>query len=59
MKQTKMPIILEPPSVIRLYVQLAVETLFLGIFALLAILLVSLLHDRFMNFYQKWILYLE
>ena len=58
-KSASLPIIIEPPSVIDLYIQLAVITLTITIFAVIAGLIATLLRDYVQDAYRRWINYLE
>ena len=54
-----MPILVESPSVISLYFRLAVLTVLVGVLAMIAGVVGSLLKDYFVNLRRKWLNYLE
>ncbi len=54
-----LPILVESPSVVSHYFRLAVLSLLIGVFALIAGVVGSLLKDYFVNLYRKWLNYLE
>jgi hypothetical protein len=54
-----MPILVESPSVISLYFRLAVLTVLVGVLAMIAGVVGSLLKDYFVNLHRKWLNYLE
>ena len=58
-RTSAMPFMLEPPSVISLYIRLALLTLTVGVCAVIAGVVGSLLRDYFLNLYRKWVNYLE
>ena len=54
-----MPIVLEPPSAMNLYVRLALLSVMVSGFALIAVVLASMLENYLMKLYQKWLYYLK
>jgi hypothetical protein len=58
-KTPTLPILVESPSVISLYFRLAVLTILVGVLAMIAGVLGSLLKDYVVNLHRKWLNYLE
>ena len=58
-KSPDLPILVEAPPVIRLYIQFAVLTLLIGICAVIAGIVGGVVRDRLLNFYRRWLLYME
>ena len=58
-RKSSIPILAEPPSVISLYIRLAWLSLLIGVLAVIAGVVGSVLEDYFAKLYRKWIYYLE
>ena len=58
-KTPTLPILVESPSVISLYVRLAVLTVLVGVLAMIAGVVASYLRDYFVNLRRKWLNYLD
>jgi uncharacterized membrane protein len=58
-KTSTIPILVEPPSVFRLYIRLALLTLIFGVSAVIAGVVGALLKDYLTVLYRQWIYYLE
>jgi hypothetical protein len=59
LKKPPIPVLVEPPSVVSLYLRLALVTLVIGLVAVIAGVIGSLLNDYLENIYRKWINYLQ
>ena len=57
-RKSAMPFLAEPPSVISLYIRLAWLSLLIGVLAVIAGVVGSVLNDYFANLYRKWLYYL-
>jgi hypothetical protein len=58
-RKSAMPILAEPPSVISFYIRLVWLSLLIGVLAVIAGVVGSLLNDHFVNLYRKWLYYLK
>ncbi len=57
-RKSAMPILAEPSSVISLYIRLVWLSLLIGVLAVIAGVVGSVLNDYFVNLYRKWLHYL-
>ena len=58
-RMSPLPILVESPSVISLYIRLALLSVLIGVIAMIAGVLGSMLKDYLVNLYRKWLYYLE
>ena len=58
-KSSSIPFLLEPPSVIDLYIRLALLSVLIGVSALIVGVMFGLLGDHLKGLYRKWIYYLS
>ena len=58
-KSSSMPFLGEPPSVIQLYIRFALMSVLIGVSAVIAGVIFSLLEDYISGLYRKWINYLD
>ena len=58
-KTPSLPILVEAPPVIRLYIRLAVLSTLIGICAVIAGIIGGVLKDRLESAYRRWLYYLE
>ncbi len=54
-----LPILIESPSVVSLYIRLVAVSLLIGVSAVIAGVVSSLLKDYLVSLYRKWLYYLE
>jgi hypothetical protein len=58
-KRSTVPILVEPPSVIELYLRLASLTMMISVCVVIVAVTGALLKDHLLNLYRKWLYYLE
>ncbi len=58
-RMSSKPFLTEPPSVIRLYIRLALLSVLIGASAVIAGVMFGLLEDYVTGLYRKWINYLD
>ena len=58
-KSTSIPFLVQPPSVISLYIRLAVLSVLIGVSAVIAGVMFGLLEEYLTAFYRRWINYLD
>ena len=58
-KPPALPLLVEAPSVIRLYIRLAILSLLIGVCAVIAGIVGGVVRDRLLDVYRRWLNYLE
>ncbi len=58
-KTPSLPILVEAPPVIKLYIKFTLVTVVIGVCAVIAGIAGGVMRDRLLNVYRRWLNYLE